>query len=197
MTETDKKAPNPCRVRSALVRLAFVSLDKKRPRARGSDKMTFQATLLVQPKDIAPFVAAEKAACIKKWNKEVPLKERGQPIKKCEDFDYAGYEKGWFAIGCNSDMQPPVVDKAKQPIPQDQIATRAYSGVWAHVVVDCFAWQHESGGKGVSFDLKAVQIVKDDERLDGRGKPVDPDEQFEALEMEDEGTPSGLDDLLK
>lgn len=188
MTATPSSAPNPCRVRTEPVRLAFVSLFDKKPRARGSDKLSYQATLLIPPTvKLAPFHDAMKAAMLKKFEKVVPLKERGMPIKKCEDYEYAGYLPGWFAIGTNSDRQPPVVDRNKVPITDK---TLVYSGVWAHVIIDAYAWSHETGGKGVSFDLRAVQIVRDDERLDGRGKPVDPDAAFEALEMEAGGDES-------
>lgn len=189
---TDSPQKNPLRVRTEPVRLAFVSVFEKKPRARGSDKMSYQATLLIPPtckQTIADVQEAMKAAMLKKFNKVVPLKERGQPVKKCEDFEYAGYEKGWLAIGTNSDRQPAIVDRQRVPVTNKDLV---YSGVWAHVIIDCFAWDHPTGGKGCSFDLRAIQLVKDDERLDGRGKPIDPDSAFEALEMEggdDESNP--------
>lgn len=180
---TSQPAPNPFRVRTEPVRLAFVSVFEKKPRARGSDKLTYQATLLIPPtlkQTLNAVQEAMKAAMMKKFEKIIPLKERGQPVKRCEDFEYAGYEKGWLAIGTNSDRQPAIVDRARVPVTDKD---RVYSGVWAHVIIDCYAWEHPTGGKGCSFDLRAIQLVKDDERLDGRSKPVDPDAAFEALEM--------------
>lgn len=173
---------NPKRVRSNPVRLTFVSLFEKKPKAKGSDKLTYQATLLVPAADIQPFVNAMNAAMQAKLGKVLKLAGRFLPIKKAEDFPYAGYEKGMFVIPAHSDTPPPVVDHAKVPITD---RSRVYSGVWAQVVVDAYVWDN-SFGTGVSFDLKAVQIVRDDARLDGRGKPVDPDEAFEALEMPDD-----------
>lgn len=201
---TPPKAPNPRRVITGEVRLAFVSVDKKKPRAKGSDKMSYQATLLIPPTtDMKPFVEAVRAAMIAKFSKEIPLRgDRANPIRKAEAYEYNGYEKGWYVIPTNSDLKPPVVGRDRLPVTDE---SRVYSGVWASVVVDAFAWDHVQGGKGVSFELKAIQLLRDGTekdpggaRLDGRGKPVDPNETFQALEMpaESGSTEDALRDLL-
>ncbi len=46
-----------------------------------------------------------------------------------------------------------------------------------------YAWDHPSGGKGVSFSLNNVQLVREDERFDGRKKA---EEMFGEVEVSDD-----------
>lgn len=170
------------------VRLAFVNLFKARHKAGDEDaKLVFDTTLLIPPTlDKSIFVNAMKAAMLKKFNKLVQLEGRNNPIHPCHD-DYSGYAEGWFYLGVANERQPPVVNAARIPITDRSLV---YGGQWANVVLTCYAWDHKKGGKGVSFQLDAVQVLRDGSdkdpggaRLDGRGKPVNPDDVFEALEM--------------
>nr|MBP8137001.1 DUF2815 family protein [Candidatus Eisenbacteria bacterium] len=79
--------------------------------------------------------------------------------------------------------QPPVVDRACLPVTDP---AKVYAGLWVKCALAAWAYDNASG-KGVSFDLRAVQLVRDDERLDGRSKAANPDEVFEALELPPEG----------
>lgn len=191
MTDTKKAAPNPCRIITPDVRLAFVSLFKPKPRAPGSPDLRFQTAILVPPgTNMQPFADAIKAAMLKKFSKIIPLKDKGNPVRPADQQEYAGYEKGWLVINATSERQPPVVDRAKLPVTDPAIA---HAGCWARCVLTAYGWGPNVGGSGISFELNAVQIVRPGAdtdpggaRLDGRGKPVNPDEAFEALELADE-----------
>lgn len=175
-SETDIVTPD--------VRLSFPALFEPKPRARGSDKLTYQATLLLPPKtDMAPFVAAMKAAMMAKFGKLLPLAGRGNPIHKAEEKQYAGYEPGWHYISTNNTRAPAVVDQLKRPVTDPD---RMYPGLWVRAFLNAYAWDNPAGGKGVSFSLNAIQVVRDGERLDGR-REVNPDEVFTALEMPQDG----------
>lgn len=174
-------------------RLSFPSLFTPKPRARGSEKLTYQATLLLPPGfDKAPFAAAVKAAMMKKWNKIVALGVGKNPLRDAAEKDYAGYEPGWVYISTNSDRKPSVVDRSNQPVTDPE---RAYPGMWVRAYLDCFAWDHPTGGKGVSFGLLGIQLLRDGERLDGRRPAADVFEALEPLPM-DPGESTGGDDPL-
>jgi hypothetical protein len=78
--------------------------------------------------------------------------------------------KGMYFLNASSDNQPDVVGKnPKVPIID---ANEAFSGCWGRVDVNFFPY-HAAGNKGVGVGLNNIQIVKEDERLDGRVKAED------------------------
>lgn len=176
------------------VRLAFPSLFEQKPRAPGSDRMTYQATALIPPEvDLTPFKKAIVAAMRDKWGDKVKqLAPDKNPLKDCATkADLAGYIEGWRFINLHSGYQPQVVDRNRQPILTPE---SVYPGCWVRIHMKAFAYDHPVGGKGVSFSLEAVQFVRDDERFDGRRKAADI---FDALGDEDGATASGgMDDIF-
>lgn len=185
MTE-QKKPSRSLRLNS--VRLAFPAVFKPRPKSKDQpDKLTYQATLLLPPSfDLAPLKAAAQAAVVAKFDKVVRCKN---PIRPAEDKEgMAGFEPGWHFISAWSNQRPAVVDRRAVPITDESVI---YPGVWVNCHVSAFAWDHPTGGKGVSFNLDALQFVKDDERLDGR---VNVGNVFEALDDEGETAVVSQDD---
>lgn len=170
------------------VRLAFPALFEPRPVFKGADEKKYQAVLLLPPgTNMQPFAAAMKAAMLEEW-KEVPkLRPDKQPVRPCVG-DYAGFDEGWHFIRVSSKYMPTVVDQRRQEVIDRE---RVYPGCWVRVHINAFAWSHQTGGKGVSFGLNAVQLVRDDERLDGRKKPED---LFDPIEIEGDGGFDGDDD---
>lgn len=161
------------------VRLAFPALFKPKPRFQGSDRETYQAVLLLPPDtDMAPFVAAMKAAMVEKFGKVIQLPAAKNPIRDCGDKTIDGYEDGWAYINTHSGYAPAVVDQQRQEIIDP---SKIYAGCWCRFHLTAYAWDHPSGGKGVSFSVNAVQLVRDGERLDGRR---DVSEIFESITVE-------------
>lgn len=166
------------------VRLSFPSLFTKKPNGPGSDKSSYQATLLIPPgTDISKFTAAMKGALIKKFGKVQVPGLKPMPLRKAEEKEYQGYDPGWLFVATKTESPVPVVDRRRVPITDP---SAVYAGCWVRAHVRAWAYDNKFG-KGVSFELKAIQFVRDGERLDGRGKPSDPEQVFEALDL-DEGT---------
>lgn len=148
-------------------RLAFPALFVPRKKAEDSDKLTYQAAILIPAGvDLKPFQVAMASAMAAKWGKPLVLPAAKNPIRDCDTkAGTAGYEPGWHYINASSGRQPLVVDQRRQPIIDQKLI---YPGCWCHFHVTAYAWEHPKSGKGVSFSLTGVQLVKDDERLDGR-----------------------------
>jgi len=180
-------------------RLAFPALFEPKPTSKGGDKVAYQAALLLPPDyDMTPLVECVKAAMVAKWGKLIKLVGKNNPLRKCDDLDEdnraTGYDAGWRYLNAKSNYQPSVLDQKKQEVLD---AKKIYPGMWCRFHLNAYAWDNV-GGKGVSFSLNAVQIVRDDERLDGRKTAKDV---FGEIEPDDlAGAPDGgsddADDLL-
>ena len=64
-----------------------------------------------------------------------------------------------------SATRPGVVDTDLQPIIDPE---ELYSGAYYRASINPFAWDHPTGGKGVSFGLNYVMKVRDGEPFSGR-----------------------------
>lgn len=167
-------------------RLAFASLLKATPKhATTPDKLAFQATILIPPKmSLEPFKAAMKEASLAMWNEVRKLTGREMPLKRADPAKkWRGFDEGWFFVKTQSQNAPAVVDQNRQPILD---ASKIYAGCWCRFAVNVFAWDNASGA-GLSFGLEAVQLIREDERLDSSRKPVD--ELFDAVDTGDDGAP--------
>lgn len=174
-------------------RLAFPALFEPKPTVKGGDDLKYQATLLLPPDmDLTPFKRAIIAAMEQKWGKPIQLKGRNNPLRKVDDLEEdnraAGYEPGWRYINAKSNYQPTVLDQKKQEVLDPD---RAYPGCWCRFHLTAYGWEHAASGKGVSFSLNAVQLVRDDEKLGGRR---DARDVFGIVDTEDDPFGEG-DDL--
>jgi len=173
------------------VRLAFPALFEPKPTVKGGTELKYQAALLLPPDyDLKPLAVCVKAAMIDKWGKVVKLTARNAPVKKCDDRDIelAGYDEGWRYLNAKSGYQPSVLDQKKQVILDE---ARVFAGCWCRFHLAAYAWEHAQGGKGVSFSLNSVQLVREDARLGGRKAAT---EVFGTVEVEDVNVGSDLDD---
>jgi hypothetical protein len=166
-------------------RLAFPALFEPKPVSKNKpNELKYQAALLLPPDyDLKPLGAVVKAAMLAKWGKVIELVPRNRPLKKCEDRDQekplAGYDEGWKYLNAKSGYLPAVLDQNKQEILTED---RIFAGCWCRFHLTAYAWEHPEGGKGVSFSLNAVQLVREDARLGGR---KDAREVFGSVEVED------------
>lgn len=183
MTTPATKVQDPRQFVTPEVRLSFPSLFTKKETFRASGKFAYSTTLLIPPTAVQAFRAAMVAAVTAKWGAGVKVAGLKNPLRLCEEKEFAGYEPGWFFCSTKSEAQPPVVDRARLPVTDP---AKVYAGLWVKCALAAWAYDNASG-KGVSFDLRAVQLIRDDERLDGRSKAANPDEVFEALELPPEG----------
>jgi len=170
----------PTEIVTPPLRLAFPALFEPKPVAKGKSDEMYQAVLLLPPDtDLKPFAACIKAAALEKFGKLPPMAADKNPIKSCAGkSQFAGYDEGWHYINTKSKFEPTVVDQRRQSIIDPKMI---FAGCWCRFHINAFAYDHPQGGKGVSFGLNAVQLVREDERLDGRKTA---EEVFDPIEVE-------------
>lgn len=175
-------------------RLAFPALFDPKPVSKTKpNDLKYQAAVLIPKKvSLKPFVQCIKAAMREAWNDDtIKLSGNKMPLQSCEAKpNLAGYEDGWHYINTKSGYQPSVVNQKLQDIiDPDGI----FAGCWCRFHLKAYAWDHPEGGKGVSFSLQAVQLVREDSRLGGGASTSDA---FEPIEVDDDDEMTDLDDLL-
>lgn len=176
MTE---KATDPMSIVTQPVRLAFPALFEPKPVAKGNPTLKYQAALLLPPTyDLKPIYEAVKAAMLDKWGKVEKIPARNNPVKPCDEKELDGYEPGWHFINVKSNFAPLVVDQKRQELIDPE---RIFAGCWVRAAINAYAWDHTQGGRGVSFGLNAIQLVREDTRLDGRKGATDLFDEIEVV----------------
>lgn len=108
--------------------------------------------------------------------------------------DWAGH----WTMRLKNKSKPGALDKnTKQPLLFEE---QLYSGAWYIASMNVYAWEHKTGGRGVSFGLNNLLKTKDDEQFTSRSKAEDDFAQFlgdeggeaAAPPVEDELDPFGL-----
>lgn len=132
-----------------------------------------------------------KDAQIDKWKSVDDVPDHYEsPFKDGADkSDYQGYGEGVIFINATSKYQPGLVDQKKQDIIDP---SKFYGGCHARATINAYAWGY-MGKAGVSFGIQNIQLVKDDEPFGGRSTP---EKDFDALEVENEGSEAVTTDLF-
>jgi len=96
----------------------------------------------------------------------------GWPIRDGNTVSWDGFKGVFFAkAGANADRKPGVVDAMRNHITEP---SKVYGGLIARAQINAFAYEHKTGGPGVSFGLNHLQIIKDDgTRFGGAAGPVE------------------------
>lgn len=105
------------------------------------------------------------------------------PLRDGDDVGKPEYDNCYY-LNCSSATPVPVFDGRKKHIPKEDIATEIYSGAYANVKVNFYAFKY-SGNKGIAVGLQGLQKWKDGENLAGGGATAD---DFDLLEDDDENT---------
>jgi len=176
-------------------RLSYPNLFRPHaPKAKPGERQKepdFNAVLILNKKEHAKEIAeiqkAVDSTLVKKF-KRVPAKYKN-PVRDGSDREdedaSAAAGKAVYKDGYGPDVvffsaankrRPSVVDKDPN-VPLVEADGRPYAGCYVNVCVSPWAWDHETGGKGVSFNLLAVQFLKDGEPFGG-GESVKADEVF-------------------
>ena len=157
------------------VRLSYVHLLKpygRDPRA----KQKYSVTILMPKTDVegkqkidAAIAAAVRNGIANKWNGTSPAKVP-TPVWDGDGLTQNGNPFGpeckgcWvFAASTPADKPVDVVDAQMNRIID---ATQVYSGIYANVCVNFFAYKYQ-GKKGIGCGLGPVQKVRDGEKLGG------------------------------
>lgn len=143
--------------------------------------------------DLAALKAAAKAAAEENWgadqakwpkNLRLPFRDQKELTQKDGVTIQDGCVEGAIFIRASgSDKKRPlVIDGNRQPLEEADF----YPGCYARAIVRAFAYD-QSGNRGISFGLQAVQKVKDGEPLGGGARPED----FEVVEGYGSGGDAG------
>lgn len=103
---------------------------------------------------------------------------------------WAGFGPDVCFIRCknNSDAPPRVLFQSKLV---EATKEEVYSGCYGRAVLNAYSWEHPTGGRGVTFNIRIFKKTRDGESLGGR-VPVDVDKWFVDTEFSnDEGAPEG------
>jgi len=186
----EKKPLGPCDVVTPIFRGSYVTLFEARPPDPNKPnekvygvEMWFRVAekcderLKDQPiVKIDDLVKACTAAAAEKWGVDTAKWPKGlkNPIKKGESLTGKnGTLEGGIVVRTNrkeSFGRPVVVDQnVKDIIDKDLV----YSGAYFIAKVHAYAWEHPTGGKGVSFTLDMVQLHHDGEPLGNRLEAAD------------------------
>lgn len=169
------------------VRLSYVHVFEPWSNDPDQEKK-YSCTLLIPKSDKSTLNAIErarKAAIAAKWG-DKPPKALKFILHDGDDDEKIDHEKnpecvGHMMMSVASATQPGIVDRKVQPILD---STEVYSGCYARVSINAFAYDHPQGGKGVSFGLNHIMKWDDGDFLGGRSRAED--DFADIAEVEDE-----------
>ncbi len=153
-------------------RLSFPALFEAKSYKKGDPK--FSATMLFDEEaQVTPEFAAMKAAAAtavrEKWGDDIPT-PFWNPFRKGEvKPDLDGYEPGIIFVkaGSKEEYPPDVVDQLKKDLTVPARRKEIYAGAYCRAVVTAFAY--DGSPDGVSFGLRAIQLVGDAPSFGGGG----------------------------
>lgn len=169
-------------------RASFCHLVEPKAPAAGAPPVYSMA--LVLPKDdpdTKKFMKNLKAAAESRAQEkfgQVPKKLKF-PWKDGDKEDRTEWEGCWI-VSAKSKSRPGIVGADLQPVMDPEIL---YSGAYYRASVSEWAWDHSTGGKGISLNLDNVMWVKDGEPFSARTAAEDDFAGMASDEDEDEETP--------
>jgi hypothetical protein len=150
-------------------------------------KVRYQATLAIPKAYDLKLLSEIVAETIKeKWGDGAATKHKiKKPFIKTEDQPrLAEFAEDYpVLIRSNSKDRPRVVYANLKECTDE---ADVYGGRWACLLINPYAYDHPTGGKGVSFGLQHVQILDNDEPMGGRRIRAE-----DAFEMVSEDTAEG------
>jgi len=169
-------------------RASYVKLDKPYP-VKGTTKEAYSYVALFEPgADLSAMKAAALQAAKDKWGDKaeaiIKHPKFKTPFKDQSDFVDAdgeqrpGTKAGAIYLNLNHALKPLILGPNAKEITDIR---DFYSGCYAVAKCDCYAWEHEVGGKGITFSLLGVQKVAEGEKLGGSGARAEVSD-FEAVE---------------
>jgi hypothetical protein len=173
------------------VRLSYPHLFKAHQMKGSLREPSFQANFILDNVKHAALIkkvetVIERVA-LDFFKKKVPLKHKALHDGNDRPDD-EGYGDGVMYVVSNSARRPAVVD-SDRVTPLSEESGKIYAGCYVNASVRFFAWEHPTGGRGVSADLRAVSFLRDGESF-GAG-PVNPEDEFADLPEEDEPASGG------
>ena len=180
-------------------RVSYAHLEKPR-KIPGADKELYSVMALFEPgadlsavKKVMLEAMKEKfgtkAEAVAKHPKfKSPLKDQSDLVN-AEGDQRPGTKAGAIFINLSSEDKPLLIGQDRVPTDDHRVI---YSGCYAVGKVEVYAWEHETGGKGVSFNLLGLMKVGDGDRLGGSGARADVSD-FDGVPVEN---PSDASDVF-
>lgn len=173
------------------VRLSYAYLLESK--SINNQEAKYSTTLLIPKSDKATLQAIEQAIDnayaedggkklkgVKRERVKTTLRD-GDNDDKVDPEENPEY-KGMMFMNVSSKTKPGLVDRYKNKIEGDSAADVVYSGVYAIVSINFFAY-NSSGNKGISAGLNNVMIVEKGEPLAGRASA---ESDFADIEFDDD-----------
>lgn len=171
-------------------RASYVYLQTPKPvnKKDGAKKKYSVMALFAPGQDISALKTAARKAVEEKFGADKALGIIKHPKFKSPFKDQAelvdddgeqrpGTVAGAIFVNLSHEIQPVVLGLDARPMKDMR---EFYSGCYAVAQLEAYAWEHDEGGKGVSFGLVAIQKRRDGDRLGGGGLRADPD-AFEPI----------------
>ena len=188
-------------VKTPEFRLSFPHLFEP-SRFEGQEQASYSALMVFdKAADLKPMKQAVLQVAKEKWPKHdwskpgLPAGVRSPFCDGNEKVDTWGEE---FAdavyIRAKTKKRPPIVDARGIPVDDPE---KLYPGCYCRAVVTPYAYD-KAGNKGISFQLAAVQILRDGERLGGGNVGAKALAMFEPITQEEEDlsfSATSLDDI--
>lgn len=194
-------------VKIPLSRGAFLNVF--RPRATKNDDGTqgsfrYDGTFLMPPEtdfevlkqECLNVVISKFGADKSKWPGVARDKARVLPFKDAGLKDYVGFEAGWTYFSASSDRKPDLrfakrgADGKLLPI-LDEVDL--YAGCWVQGIVQPY-WRKTPKNPGISFDLRAVVLIREDEPF--VGSRTNTDEAFAEIVFDGVAGSNSADSLF-
>lgn len=183
---------------TARARMSYPSLYKKSLPAGETDPEKARYKLsLVFPKeaDLRVLAEAVEKCAVDRWGADYKTKyaKVKKPFLFVRDHPNMGFDPDEYEmfIRTASDDRPNVIRADRTNVDEDK-AEEAYAGRWARATIRPFAYDHKTGGKGISLGLQNVQLLDHADPV-GRVRAAAEDE-FESVGGE-AGKPASIDDL--
>lgn len=167
---------NTVRIFIKNARLSFPALAEKKPTMKGSDKLKYQATFILDRDN--PCAREIHEATVRLANdtfreraKAVLANADRLPLKDGSRREMSGYE-GKLYIKAASDYPPDLIDANPRHKITDpkEIADKFQPGYRVNGYIDLFTYDN-SFGKGISASLVSVQFAAYDETFSGVSRP--------------------------
>jgi hypothetical protein len=143
-------------------------------------KARFGATLLLPASaNLDLLIKAVNDKISEKWSADVIKKSKIKKpfIKTADDPKWEEYAEAFpVMIRTNSKDRPGIVFGNLAPCTDE---TEVYGGRWAVLALNPFAYDHPTGGKGVSWGLQHAQLLEHDDQI-GPGR-IRAEDAFEAV----------------
>ena len=185
------------------VRLAFTSVFTAAQFDATSDP-AFETHIIIDPKSgtVKPLEETIRAVAKEKWEDRAPaiLKDLAAKdriaFRKSEKTSeagesYSGFE-GMYWLKAKSKKRPGVLNRDKTPL--DEQDGVIYSGCYANVSLDVYAYDDKKFGKRIIAKLLAVQFSKDGDSFGGGARASDEDFEDISDTGEENGGPASEDD---